>query len=214
MSDSYSKGIVVSRLRSLERILTEWQNLNERPGSKWARHDHDAPWWYNERASLSFFAGAIWHCSGGWVFEEFSTIKIGTVIRGRQQEHRGRCDIQFGIGNHIFVAEAKQCWPNIGDAHKATQTIELSLQSARQDCNQLTEFGYPRLAIVFAAPKLLGSKQDNIENTLQQFVCELRKMRNTTFASTFPKNARNLRPDNDYGDYIFPGIVLTMQKCV
>jgi hypothetical protein len=213
MSDSYSKGISVGRLRSLEHILTEWQNLNERLGSEWARYYHDAPWWYNERASLSIFAGSVWRCPSGWAFEEFSTTKTTPSTRGKKREHTGRCDIQFGIENHEFVAEVKQCWPNIGDAHKAMKTIDLSLQRARQDCNQLAEFGCPHLAIVFAAPKLHKLKQENVEDALRQFVCELRKMRNVALAWAFPKSARDLRPDSNYNDYVFPGIVLIIQKC-
>jgi hypothetical protein len=41
MSDSYSKGVYVGRLRSLRRILTEWQDLNEELSSEWARYYAD-----------------------------------------------------------------------------------------------------------------------------------------------------------------------------
>jgi hypothetical protein len=78
---------------------------------------------------------------------------------------------------------------------------------------QLAEFKEPHLAMVFAAPYLPASKQADVENLLRQFVQELLQMRNVTLAWTFPKNARNLRPDDEDRDYVFPGIVLIIQKC-
>ncbi len=57
------------------------------------------------------------------------------------------------------------------------------------------------------------SKISDGDNALQQFVSELLKMKGITLAWAFPKRARSLKPDNNYKDYTFPGIVLLMQKC-
>ncbi len=166
MTASYSQGIHIGRLKTLTPILYEWQKLNERIGSYWAKCYDDAPWWYNERASLSFFAGAVWRCPDGWAIEEFSTTKTAISKHGRKQEHVGRCDINFGIGNYVFTAEVKQCWPNVGDAQKAIKKIDNALQVAHQDCLQLPNLECPRLGMVFAVPMLHKSKQEHIEDAL------------------------------------------------
>ncbi len=91
-------------------VLVEWQSMQD---TSWWEEENDAPWWYNERASLSLFAGAVWKCKG-WVFEEFITKKHMTTRRGKRKNRHGQGDIMFGIKGQGFVAEAKQCWPNIG----------------------------------------------------------------------------------------------------
>jgi len=61
------------RLQILKPVLKEWLALIEDPDAvHWPKDD--APWWYNERALLSLFAGAIWKCEG-WALEEFTTGK-------------------------------------------------------------------------------------------------------------------------------------------
>jgi hypothetical protein len=54
---------------SLSPVLKYWQVLNE----SW--EGGDVPWWYNERASVGFLAGAVWKY-GGWVMEEFGAEKL------------------------------------------------------------------------------------------------------------------------------------------
>ena len=44
------------------------------------RWGNDAPWWYNERASLSHLAGALWQ-SNGWVtFRAAHTLEATAAI--------------------------------------------------------------------------------------------------------------------------------------
>src|SRR5262245_34034370 len=68
MFDAVKDVITIGALRSFEDLLWEWTSVIERVVRVW--YQDDVPWWYNERASLSLFAGAIWKV-GGIAFEEF-----------------------------------------------------------------------------------------------------------------------------------------------
>ena len=159
---AYDRGIRTGPLHSLRPVLEAWLRINSRAGREWVKYGA-APWWYNERASLSFFAGAVWQCTGGWALEEFSTVKIDSSERGRKQELSGRCDIDFGFGNYEYAAEAKQCWPNISNTSNSIAMVKRFLREAHQDCRQLPGyFECPRLSIVFAAFWSLLSSLTNL----------------------------------------------------
>jgi hypothetical protein len=126
-------------LSALEPALKYWQVLNESWGIS------DAPWWYNERASTSFLAGAIWKY-GGWLLEEFSTDKL--VGQRKNKTVVGRCDIAFGIDGQDFWGEAKQCWPALNGKNNNSMIIT-SLDHAEKQVKSGKERGYTGLAIAF-----------------------------------------------------------------
>src|SRR3972149_2726886 len=105
-----NRGFRIGSLKTIQSVLKKWQTLNEEPS--WFKFG-DTPWWYNDRESLSVFAGAVWLC-GGRVFEEFSTMKVTGSKHGKTSHKSGRCDIWYSVGEREFIAEAKQCWPILG----------------------------------------------------------------------------------------------------
>ena len=157
MSISAAGGVRSSGLRQLHPVLRRWVYLNSRIGTEWARDYLDSPWWYNERASLTFFAGAVWSC-GGWALEEFSSLKnapIGATSRARRS---GRYDLNFAIGSHEFFAEAKQCWPPLSRPDTAKDRLNDSLASAARDARSVIPWGLPVLSTVFATPRIPASR--------------------------------------------------------
>src|SRR6266481_8755838 len=87
--------------------------------SSWWEWDKipDAPWWYNERALLSQFAGAIWRCKGR-ALEEFVATKRELKLRrkARRKDTQGsRGDLEFWWpqDKFFYVSEAKLHWPSI-----------------------------------------------------------------------------------------------------
>ena len=93
------------RLRSLRPVLQKWVALNRTLYQNWGKKD--CPWWYNERAILSIFAGAIWR-SGGLAFEEFSNLKRKkSRRRNRYRKYAGRSDLYFQIKSKEYVVEVK-----------------------------------------------------------------------------------------------------------
>ena len=203
-------GLRIGSLRKLRIIIEKWQLMNSETS---LLEEQDAPWWYNERATLSFFAGAIWQ-SQGWVLEEFSTSKLVTT---KQQKHykTGRCDILFNVQNEKFIAEAKQCWPTlVNNLHAAIQSVHDTLDTACKEALDDYEKEYTCLGMVFITPMLHISKNERIEEYLQNFVSQLLEIKETTVAWVFPKAARNLRPDNELQNhnYIFPGVALVIRR--
>ncbi|MBM3129652.1 MAG: hypothetical protein FJ009_13630 [Chloroflexi bacterium] len=210
--ENLTKGLWNCNSRALRRVLQKWQRLNERLGSDWIKSDNNAPWWYNERASLGFFCGAVWLC-GGWVFEEFITEKKPAGAKRTKRKYVGRCDIEFGIGKDEFLAEAKQCWPYIGTStRKNIDRVESTINIACQESRQTPEPGYQKLGIVFAVPRLHKSKKERLDLELARFLNELKRLQHTTIAWVFPKSARNLMPSGESKNYVFPGVVLLIRR--
>jgi hypothetical protein len=139
-------------LPPLEDLLWEWVTIQERSIRLW--RGKDASWWYNERASLGGFAGAVWRV-GGLVLEEYSTEKW----RGKHVRHAprrrtvGRGDMDFVLGGRQFVVEAKQCWPLLGSTKPLRHAV-WGLAAAQADVARANAApGSVRLAVVFAAPR-------------------------------------------------------------
>ena len=152
MFDAVKDVIAAGALQLFEDLLWEWTGVIKRVVRVWGQED--VPWWYNERASLSLFAGAIWK-AGGIAFEEFSSEREHLPSEDLTEVvlQRGRIDLYFSYRGEEFVAEAKQCWPRIGRrAQSAQAEIEYALQQAVAAVQTAQEVYGQRLAIVFASP--------------------------------------------------------------
>ncbi len=203
------RGIQIGSLQTLRPVLKKWQEIIERRDVK--NIERDAPWWYNERASISQLAGAVWLC-GGWVSEEFGTEKVS--VQRQKEKFNGRCDIAFGLRRKNFWGEAKQCWPAL--LHENLQAKEMVEKHLRRACNEVLEGitqDYAGLAITFVSPKISPSTANNIgvDNVINDLVMRLYNIQNVTLAWTFPARKRNLQPDfGKYKDYYFPGAVIAL----
>jgi hypothetical protein len=203
------RGLVLGNLSPLRGVLREWQNLNE--DTIW-RKIPDLPWWYNERAVLSQFVGAVWRQPKGWTFEEYSTWRYQT----RKKHHTGRADIWFRVNSQDYVGEAKQCWPIIsGDALRARQSIESTLDTASREVAEIMTPGYDEvgLAMVFAAPLIIDSKLKYLRSYLADVISEVEKVENVGVAWVFPEYAEKIRLPKGHSSYryIFPGTWLFLR---
>ena len=205
------RGIRLSKLRALRPILERWLYLNASIGSHWARYYDDCPWWYNERATLSFLAGAVWR-AGGWAFEEFTAGKQAATTRSKPSVRTGRCDINFGVGDSEYVGEAKQCWPLLGTSANPSREVVSSLEAAERDARQLTEMGLPCLGIAFASPRLHVKKRAQIRHELATFARSVGLIRDATIAWVFPLAAHDLMPENLNKQYIYPGVMIVVRR--
>lgn len=136
------------RLRCLRPVLAEWINQHRRIGLQW-EHVGDAPWWYNERANISIFAGAVWLC-GGYAFEEFAQTKRGE----KHRPFNGRVDLEFTVSTHTFKAEFKQCYPATTALRPQRSYIADYMEQAKTDVRAIEPHGDRRLAVVFGIPSV------------------------------------------------------------
>jgi hypothetical protein len=190
-------------LPQLKAVLSSWQRMML--DLTWWDDSKDSPYWYNERASLSLFAGAIWRRKG-WAFEEYATEKHNISKTGKRKKSIGRGDLMFKIDGHGFVAEAKQCWLNIrsGDA---IETLKDHIQLAQQDSLRTPRYGYQRLALVFATPRIHISGTAEIDTHIKRFVEGINGLSNTASAWAFPSDRREMSADK----YLYPGAVVLIR---
>lgn len=203
------RGMMIDRRTALRDVLRHWIRANIDIAESWSKFD-DAPWWYNERASLSVFAGAIWRCSG-IAFEEFSEEKLYASRRGaRRKPYPGRCDIHFQIGSKEFVAEAKYGYSGATSKNwNIVPRITDLLDDARKAAGRLAPNGQCRLAIVFVAPYFTPKFKGDEVAMMNRWIEKIREVRCSSKAWVFPKTSRWLQSE---GGYYHPGAAVFIQE--
>jgi hypothetical protein len=117
----------------------------------------DVPYHYNERATLSLLAGAIWRSDeNNFVFEEFRTEKKRAEV-----VYKGRQDIWFRVSGQACYGEAKQQWIPLyrvrNDVNKLLSVLEQEMKAARQALPTIPTLELPAfgLGILFVTPYIL-----------------------------------------------------------
>jgi len=202
-------GVYSPRLVCLRPILRRWIRLNQEIAGKWYR-GNDVPWWYNERASLSVLAGAVWR-SKGIAFEEYSDRKrfrskrTGSPFRS----YSGRVDISIEINRHYFIGEAKYCRLTIPSRSRdQSQYIEKCLTAAKRDIRKSSPDGQRRLAIVFASPSVSTRWKGSIEKHINEFVDQVTDIDADAVAWVFPNTASNVVD----GRRMYPGTAVIIKE--
>jgi hypothetical protein len=201
-------GVVVGGV-AIGPVLEHWVRMMLEPWDA----NQDAPWWYNERATLSQLAGAIW-LEGGWVFEEYAASK---KVEGAVDRKRGRVDMMFEWKSVKAVAEAKQIWPSLETRHGFIAHIKRCLAIAQKDAGRAPNVAnrYERLGVVFVAPVVpprMVQSPDRFVAALKGFVDELRAVENVSVAWAFPADRRRMRSKTK--KYVYPGVALAIGRVV
>jgi len=192
--DSFAtiKHVDSGTLPQFEDVLWEWINVVDRCTRSWVWED--VPWWYNERASVGIFAGAVWR-SGGIALEEFSSAKLWTASEGDAAEERyaGRCDLYFKLGKEEFSAEAKQLWPAAGKrAPNPVAEIQDSLTKALWEVRaNRAEPGEQQLALVFASPIINVSFKNDLDDLIHKWTNAVQNVKCAASAWNFPGEVRS-----------------------
>ncbi len=207
-------------LGQLRSTLGHWIDLNM-DRTRWGE---DAPWWYNERASLSQFAGAIWK-AGGWVFEEYTVAKKRPVGNGRfchptkaelagEKSPRGRVDLAFEVPRLRGIVESKIVWlpasqPNAEYSDKLDAEMATAHEQVRHYPNG--NGWYRRFGVLFLVP--IVSKQvvkgELVERRVQRVIDQAVSQDGWAVAWAFPKRTRRLRSKK--GGY-YPGSVVCVAE--
>jgi hypothetical protein len=138
----------IDKSLNLEPVLTTWLGLNRHCVETW---EGDVPWRYNERATLSYFVGAIWR-SGGFALEEYSTQKAKSKSAGY---FFGRGDLWFEIGAKEYDVEAKLCRTRLNDPFSPGREINRCLKRAIADISMSKKYDDERLGCALAACALV-----------------------------------------------------------
>ncbi len=173
-NSSSSKGEFLAlseRASKLERLMRTWSELlgQERGWCHGPDDFCDAPWWYNEQATLSHLAGAAWTI-GGTALQEYSTFKsIGRLVS------RGRGDLWISLDQSRpggFLFEAKQIWPRFTHLKKDVKTASTRLNAACKDAlkNHPSDI---RVGLCLIAPRLSKQRFTIFSERSHQFIEEL-----------------------------------------
>ena len=194
---------ILHRLRSLRPILNESIAINAELGREWAAVN-DAPWWYNERASVSVFAGAIWR-AGEAAFEEYSELK-----RGAARLASGRFDLWFSCGRQDFWAEAKYCQVGFTAPRNQSHWVQSWMERAMADARRCPPDGSTRrLAIVFAAPYIRPRTPPEIAERAAWLVQETRRhVQHDAMAWVLPQLSRYPHADG----WLSPGAMVWIKE--
>jgi hypothetical protein len=191
------------------KIYKNWIEILSEFAKQRRTLNRDWPWWsYNERASLSMFAGAIW-LAGGCCVEEYAADK-----KMERKATVGRVDLYFSWRKQEFIAEAKKTHRYLTHrVERANEKLGRHLNKALADM-RLSPNGQRRLGILFV--KLIiqkGVGRDEIDKKLQAFVSNLKKLNSKklnliSYAWVFPEIARVAHsPDN-----LYPGEVVLIAE--
>lgn len=194
-------------------------------GSRWGHIKHgserDAPWWYNERTSVGFLAGSVWHTYGEAV-EEYVADKRYRTRRGKKVRP-GRGDLMFTLnpGRRVeqwFVAEAKHLEMDI--MKKDVSRIGILLKQARDESVCSPNYSEAkRIGVLFVAPYKKGTTKDDGPSVQEirrwvDSILTLQKRSNMAVAWIFPAQTRSLswhsRSDKAY--YFYPGAALFVKR--
>jgi hypothetical protein len=194
-------------LRSLRAVLQEWVRLNRLLGLQWSRYTRDLPWWYNERALLSVFAGAIWR-TGGNAFEEFSDLKHKGK---RQPKGHGRVDIWFETSGNEFRGEAKNAEIPITKEAKQLDRLHALMRRAVADARSNPADGGKsrRLAITFATPYLKATiPKEQHRDKILRFLSLAKTVDHDAIAWVFPR----LKSLPIFDGWVCPGILVLIKR--
>ena len=203
------RGVHAGSFRRLEPVLWEWVELMA--DRSWWDEDGDAPWWYNERAILSLFAGAVWK-SKGWAFEEYSTSKKFVTTQGRgAKAYGGRGDLAFWAKGGNYALEAKVCQPSLSVGGTPLETVRGALKEACSDVRRSPVRGWLPLGIVFVAPAIVCGQWEHWPDRLREFLASLVRLPwGVAVAWTFPHWGAKLRVTEQGIRYVYPGAILVM----
>ncbi len=204
------------KLENLTPIITKWMNLIRRYSN--LHKNADTLYWYNERATLSTFAGAIWKLNGT-ALEEFSSTKIKSKKKKSERTKSGRTDLWFDYHGKEYIVEAKQISPSMNpDKPEIVDKLKKSLTNA---CGDAAKFSRKnpqkkcvRIGITFLTPYLPKSYKDNDKDInskiseLKEELCAGLKLKRDYHLLAWLFSNSTLKLHDPKDDLTYPGVVI------
>lgn len=200
ISRGYSiRGKSKGKLRHWSALLEKWSQGIDRYIDL---TDGDIPYWYKERANVSFLAGAAWQC--GWVaMQEFERDK--QKPKGRHKTWKGRCDLYLCSESGDNFVEAKYKWLSL-NSRNLLSNIDKVLGEAVSDahdskCRQ----DISAVGVAFIPLYAQSKHRDEIGSLLEEIISQVNMTQADAWAWCFPDTMR--QEVNDI-DYLNPGIIM------
>jgi hypothetical protein len=198
------------KLLNLHGILDKWTDIATDVGRKWNKIG-DVPWWYNERADLSHFAGAVW-LTGGEAMEEFSDEKrkIGKTTWRLHGSYKGRVDLFFETPNGSdYYLECKSLWSGATRPNKNTvERVEEWLDWACKDVKKFHPHRGRRLGMVFVKPYIKRSPGADVKSLVSDWLWLFDDFDCDAMAWSFPLSCKCGKSS----EYFCPGVVIFIKE--
>ena len=202
MSNKESRVINPKIRAHFSKIIRCWLGIIEKYSDEYT---DDALYYYNERATLSTLAGAVWR-SGEYALEEFGSFKIK-----KRKRILGRADLWFSFGQKEYLIEAKQIWPSISRwSSDLNKQLDNGLNNAVNDVRKLKKYSYgdsvELVGILFVTPYLPPSDQGkaNVTKGNSKLINAIKNTPSDFYGFVFP-SATSAR--DKYG-YLYPGVAI------
>ena len=184
--------------RHFSPILNKWAKSIIRYTKEY--DPNDALYWYNERATLSTLAGAIWR-SNFYAFEEFSSKKSSRL----REKWVGRTDLWAAMRKTEYAIEAKQAW--VALSSRAKKNVDRVWKSLRAACRDAVNSRSPQqkaLGVTFAVPRVPKLEHSQVAELTSGFLTKIRGLDYDFMSYAFP------RWDNliDLSGRLYPGVIL------
>jgi hypothetical protein len=144
----------------LKSLLDRWVTLVGDP--YWT--NRDAPWWYNEAASVSTVAAAAW-LNGGRALLDYRATKSHENV-----QWKGRADIWIDLGEEEYIGEAKMYWPSLSRSKGHGRTTKM-LEWARADAkHNLKSKTITRVGLLIISPWTARLDDDALDLQTRSFI--------------------------------------------
>jgi hypothetical protein len=189
------RGCCTSRaFKSWEKPLSAWFSLLDEYAGIYT--NEDAAYWYNERATLSSFVGALWR-TGAVALEEY---RCSRHFGG--QPVAGRADLWFLLDRREYVVEAKQSWPP--RPRTLLARAEVLFDSATAQLHADLDGGSSRVALLFVVPRLARQPDDGA--FADEWIQAASQIKADVRAWYFPTTTRTLKSQR--WSRFYPGVLL------
>ncbi len=135
------------KLKIIRPIIEQWLKLNREFIEDYDYED--CLYGYNERSTISSFAGAVWRC-GGYAQEEY-------IAEKGKDKRNGRIDLYFNFSNTDVIVEAKQKFIKLVSNSKKdlekhiTESFNEAISDIRET-KKANDYGDLNLGILFIVP--------------------------------------------------------------
>ncbi|AUL95667.1 hypothetical protein D8T49_24440 [Vibrio vulnificus] len=162
----------------LAEVFKEFDSIHKEYANKYSNFESgefDLAYFYNERANVSIFAGAVWRQNpkNNLVLEEYSCDKDNEHPPENETNvstYKGRRDLWFCLGESQFRCEAKQKWWSLDnlEEEKLISAIELAGVESSKVEKKFIDSKNTALGMVFVTLKIKRSNLENVSSYLVQ----------------------------------------------
>lgn len=191
-------------IKNFESHFDHYEKILYKPKSK-KPDDLSQGYYYNERATLGFFALALFNAGADIILQEFTT------ERGkRRRASSGRCDLLAIFNKKAYYFEVKQCWPSITKDNFSLKELDDCRDEARKQLRTLKEARRSHnIAVLFIVPYQTKDSYNDYKNRINQLWKRMK--------ISFSKDSSLLflylpkRGPGRWDGYCYPGVILLLE---